>query len=126
METFPEQNLWRSPSLTLCTPFLPHLTTASSLSVNDSSSSAGRKNSLAPQGTKFSTKDMDNDNCMCKCAQMLSGGWWFDACGLSNLNGIYYSVHQHLHKINGIRWHYFRGPSYSLHGTRMMLRPMGA
>nr|AAI29966.1 Angiopoietin 4 [Mus musculus] len=97
-----------------------------SLSVNDSSSSAGRKNSLAPQGTKFSTKDMDNDNCMCKCAQMLSGGWWFDACGLSNLNGIYYSVHQHLHKINGIRWHYFRGPSYSLHGTRMMLRPMGA
>ncbi|XP_052039834.1 angiopoietin-4 [Apodemus sylvaticus] len=97
-----------------------------SLSVNDSSSSAGRKNSLAPQGTKFSTKDVDNDNCMCKCAQMLSGGWWFDACGLSNLNGIYYPVQQHLHKINGIRWHYFRGPSYSLHGTRMMLRPMGA
>ncbi|XP_063139433.1 angiopoietin-4 isoform X6 [Rattus norvegicus] len=97
-----------------------------SLSVNDSSISARLKNSLAPQGTKFSTKDMDNDNCMCKCAQMLSGGWWFDACGLSNLNGIYYPVHQHLHKINGIRWHYFRGPSYSLHGTRMMLRPMGA
>ncbi|GAB1287033.1 Angiopoietin-4 [Apodemus speciosus] len=97
-----------------------------SFSVNDSSSSAGRKNSLAPQGTKFSTKDMDNDNCMCKCAQMLSGGWWFDACGLSNLNGIYYPVHEHLHKINGIRWHYFRGPSYSLHGSRMMLRPMGA
>ncbi|XP_028743286.1 angiopoietin-4 [Peromyscus leucopus] len=97
-----------------------------SLSVNASSSSTGLKNSLAPRGTKFSTSDMDNDNCMCKCAQMMSGGWWFDACGLSNLNGIYYPVHQHLHKINGIRWHYFRGPSYSLHGTRMMLRPMGA
>ncbi|XP_059115643.1 angiopoietin-4 [Peromyscus eremicus] len=97
-----------------------------SLSVNASSSSSGLKNSLAPHGTKFSTSDMDNDNCMCKCAQMMSGGWWFDACGLSNLNGIYYPVHQHLHKINGIRWHYFRGPSYSLHGTRMMLRPMGA
>ncbi|XP_005072586.1 angiopoietin-4 isoform X2 [Mesocricetus auratus] len=97
-----------------------------SLLVNASSSSTGLKNSLAPRGTKFSTSDMDNDNCMCKCAQMMSGGWWFDACGLSNLNGIYYPVHQHLHKINGIRWHYFRGPSYSLHGTRMMLRPMGA
>ncbi|CAO2578347.1 Angpt4 [Lemmus lemmus] len=97
-----------------------------SLSVNASSNSSGFKNSLAPQGTKFSTRDMDNDNCMCKCAQMLSGGWWFDACGLSNLNGIYYPVHQHLQKINGIRWHYFRGPSYSLHGTRMMLRPMDA
>ncbi|OBS74910.1 hypothetical protein A6R68_14545 [Neotoma lepida] len=97
-----------------------------SLSVNASSSPTGLKNSLAPWGTKFSTSDMDNDNCMCKCAQMMSGGWWFDACGLSNLNGIYYPVHQHLHKINGIRWHYFRGPSYSLHGTRMMLRPMGA
>ncbi|CAH6777109.1 angiopoietin-4 [Phodopus roborovskii] len=97
-----------------------------SLLVNTSSSSTGLKNSLAPRGTKFSTGDMDNDNCMCKCAQMMSGGWWFDACGLSNLNGIYYPVQQHLHKINGIRWHYFRGPSYSLHGTRMMLRPMGA
>ncbi|XP_005363233.1 angiopoietin-4 [Microtus ochrogaster] len=97
-----------------------------SFSVNASSSSSGFKNSLAPQGTKFSTSDMDNDNCMCKCAQMMSGGWWFDACGLSNLNGIYYPVRQHLHKLNGIRWHYFRGPSYSLQGTRMMLRPMVA
>ncbi|XP_051000772.1 angiopoietin-4, partial [Acomys russatus] len=98
-----------------------------SFSVNgSSSSSAGFKSSLPPQGTKFSTSDMDNDNCMCKCAQMMSGGWWFDACGLSNLNGIYYPFHQHLNKLNGIRWHYFRGPGYSLHGTRMMLRPMSA
>ncbi|KAK7807452.1 hypothetical protein U0070_025084, partial [Myodes glareolus] len=95
-----------------------------SLFVNASSSSSGFKNSLSPQGTKFSTSDMDNDNCMCKCAQMMSGGWWFDACGLSNLNGIYYPVRQHLNKINGIRWHYFRGPGYSLHSARMMLRPM--
>ncbi|KAL1785388.1 angiopoietin-4 [Sigmodon hispidus] len=97
-----------------------------SLSVNSSSSPTGLRNSLAPQGTKFSTIDMDNDNCMCKCAQIMSGGWWFDACGLSNLNGIYYPSHQRLHKINGVRWQYFRGSSYSLHGTRMMLRPMGA
>uniref|UniRef100_A0A452T0L6 Angiopoietin-2 n=1 Tax=Ursus maritimus TaxID=29073 RepID=A0A452T0L6_URSMA len=78
--------------------------------------------SLVLQGTNFSTRDADNDNCLCKCAQMLSGGWWFDACGLSNLNGIYYPARHHARKLNGIRWHYFQGPSYSLRATRMMLR----
>lgn len=29
---------------------------------------------MALQGTRFSTRDADNDNCLCKCAQMLSGG----------------------------------------------------
>lgn len=52
-------------------------------------------------------------------------GWWFDACGLSNLNGIYYPARHHMRKLNGIRWYYFQGPSYSLRATRMMLRPMG-
>ncbi|KAB0399360.1 hypothetical protein E2I00_005077, partial [Balaenoptera physalus] len=50
-------------------------------------------------------------------------GWWFDACGLSNLNGIYYPARHHVRKLNGIRWHYFQGPSYSLRSTRMMVRP---
>lgn len=52
-------------------------------------------------------------------------GWWFDACGLSNLNGIYYPARHHVRKLNGIRWHYFQGPSYSLRATRMMVRPIG-
>lgn len=52
-------------------------------------------------------------------------GWWFDACGLSNLNGIYYPARQHVRKLNGIRWHYFQGPGYSLRATRMMVRPVG-
>uniref|UniRef100_H0X7Z3 Angiopoietin 4 n=1 Tax=Otolemur garnettii TaxID=30611 RepID=H0X7Z3_OTOGA len=95
------------------------------LSLSGYSGSAGRQSSLVLQGTKFSTRDADNDNCLCKCAQMLSGGWWFDACGLSNLNGIYYPARHHVRKLNGIRWHYFQGPSYSLRATRMMLRPVG-
>ncbi|XP_006860792.1 PREDICTED: angiopoietin-4 [Chrysochloris asiatica] len=94
------------------------------LSLSGYSGSAGRQSSLVLQGTNFSTADADNDNCHCKCAQMLSGGWWFDACGLSNLNGNYYSLHQHMRKLNGIRWHYFKGPSYSLRATRMMIRPV--
>ncbi|NXB22550.1 ANGP4 protein, partial [Rhagologus leucostigma] len=93
------------------------------LSLQDYGGTAGQQSGLALQGTRFSTRDADNDNCLCKCAQMLSGGWWFDACGLSNLNGIYYPARNNIRKLNGIRWHHFQGPSYSLKGTRMMIRP---
>ncbi|XP_049673406.1 angiopoietin-4 isoform X2 [Accipiter gentilis] len=93
------------------------------LSLQDYSGTAGQQSGMALQGTRFSTRDSDNDNCLCKCAQMLSGGWWFDACGLSNLNGIYYPARHNIRKLNGIRWHHFQGPSYSLKGTRMLIRP---
>ncbi|XP_036088863.1 angiopoietin-1 isoform X3 [Rousettus aegyptiacus] len=85
---------------------------------------AGKQSSLILHGADFSTKDADNDNCMCKCALMLTGGWWFDACGPSNLNGMFYTSGQNLGKLNGIKWHYFKGPSYSLHSTTMMIRPL--
>ncbi|XP_041665526.1 angiopoietin-1 isoform X2 [Cheilinus undulatus] len=88
------------------------------------SGTAGRQSSLVIHGADFSTKDMDNDNCMCKCALMLTGGWWFDACGPSNLNGMYFTQGQHVGKLNGIKWHYFKGPSYSLRATVMMIRPL--
>ncbi|XP_007900879.1 angiopoietin-1 [Callorhinchus milii] len=87
------------------------------------SGTAGRQSSLVLHGASFSTKDLDHDNCICKCAQMLTGGWWFDACGPSNLNGMYYSAGQNLGKLNGIKWHYFKGPSYSLRAVAMMIRP---
>ncbi|XP_071223467.1 angiopoietin-1-like isoform X2 [Salvelinus alpinus] len=88
------------------------------------SGTAGRQSSLVIHGADFSTKDMDNDNCICKCALMLTGGWWFDACGPSNLNGMYFTKGQHVGKLNGIKWHYFKGPSYSLRATTMMIRPL--
>ncbi|XP_078804279.1 angiopoietin-1 isoform X2 [Oryzias latipes] len=88
------------------------------------SGTAGKQSSLNPHGAGFSTRDQDNDNCdHCKCALMLTGGWWFDACGFSNLNGIYYTVGHNIRKLNGIKWHHFRGPSYSLRSTSMMVRP---
>uniref|UniRef100_A0A8C4WC98 Angiopoietin 4 n=1 Tax=Gopherus evgoodei TaxID=1825980 RepID=A0A8C4WC98_9SAUR len=93
------------------------------ISLKGYSGTAGQQSGIVLQGINFSTRDSDNDNCFCKCAQMLSGGWWFDACGLSNLNGIYYPAKHNVRKLNGIRWHYFQGPSYSLKGTRMMIRP---
>lgn len=87
------------------------------------SGTAGQQSSLASNGPGFSTRDVDNDKCACKCALMMTGGWWFDACGLSNLNGIYYTVGHNIRKLNGIKWHHFRGPSYSLQSTAMMIRP---
>ncbi|XP_062444932.1 angiopoietin-4 [Rhea pennata] len=95
------------------------------LALQGYSGTAGPRSAMVLQGASFSTRDADHDNCLCKCAQMLSGGWWFDACGLSNLNGVYYPARHNIRKLNGIRWHYFQGPSYSLKGTRMLIRPAG-
>ncbi|ELK10061.1 Angiopoietin-2 [Pteropus alecto] len=52
-----------------------------------------------------------------------TGGWWFDACGPSNLNGMYYPQRQSTNKFNGIKWYYWKGSGYSLKATAMMIRP---
>ncbi|XP_011189962.2 angiopoietin-related protein 2-like [Zeugodacus cucurbitae] len=49
-------------------------------------------------GYKFSTYDRDNDGeDLWNCAEYLEGGWWFNGCDDSNLNGVYgdndYGVH---------------------------------
>ncbi|KAM3932353.1 angiopoietin-2 [Leptodactylus fuscus] len=85
---------------------------------------AGKINSISQPGNEFSTKDADNDKCICKCSQMATGGWWFDACGPSNLNGMYYSLGQNTNKFNGIKWYYWKGSGYSLKATTMMIRPV--
>ncbi|XP_007946257.1 angiopoietin-2 [Orycteropus afer afer] len=84
---------------------------------------AGKISSISQPGNDFSTKDADNDKCVCKCSQMLTGGWWFDACGPSNLNGMYYPQRQNTNKFNGIKWYYWKGSGYSLKATTMMIRP---
>lgn len=50
-------------------------------------------------------------------------GWWFDACGPSNLNGMYYQQGQNSNRFNGIKWYYWKGSGYSLKSTTMMIRP---
>eukprot|EP00079_Xenopus_tropicalis_P010900 XP_002936261.1 PREDICTED: angiopoietin-2-like isoform X1 [Xenopus tropicalis] len=93
------------------------------LLVRGYSGTAGRTSSFSPTGTEFSTKDVDNDRCSCRCAQMATGGWWFDACGPSNLNGIYYQGGQSTAKFNGLKWHYWKGPTHGLKSVSMMIRP---
>ncbi|KAM3595982.1 uncharacterized protein V6R79_006348 [Siganus canaliculatus] len=94
-----------------------------SLHAEGFSGTAGRTNSLTHSGTQFSTKDRDNDRCTCKCAQLASGGWWFEACGPSNLNGIYYPSSSSVVRYNGIKWYYWKGPNLMATMTTMMVRP---
>ncbi|XP_008419816.1 angiopoietin-2b isoform X2 [Poecilia reticulata] len=94
-----------------------------SLHTDGFSGTAGKTSSLTHTGSQFSTKDRDNDRCTCKCAQLASGGWWFDACGPSNLNGIYYPVSSNVLRFNGIKWYYWKGPNLLATMTTMMVRP---
>ncbi|XP_058474469.1 angiopoietin-2b [Solea solea] len=94
-----------------------------SLHAEGFSGTAGRTSSLTHSGTQFSTKDRDNDQCTCKCAQLASGGWWFEACGPSNLNGIYYPATSSVVRYNGIKWYYWKGPNLTATMTTMMVRP---
>ncbi|XP_068613207.1 angiopoietin-2-like [Brachionichthys hirsutus] len=87
------------------------------------SGTAGKTSSIGQPVSDFSTKDADNDKCVCKCSQLTTGGWWFDACGPSNLNGMYYPHGQNSNRFNGIKWYYWKGSGYSLKSTAMMIRP---
>ncbi|XP_037940249.1 angiopoietin-related protein 7-like isoform X2 [Teleopsis dalmanni] len=79
-------------------------------------------------GYKFSTYDMDNDGCLeCNCAQAHMGAWWYNWCEQSNLFGKYYlDNYSSAPSFQGMYWHHFRGPNYSLRAARMMIRPVAA
>ncbi|XP_011607366.2 angiopoietin-2b [Takifugu rubripes] len=94
-----------------------------SLHAENYSGTAGRMSSLAHSGTQFSTKDRDNDRCTCRCAQLASGGWWFEACGPSNLNGVFYPSSTSAVRYSGIKWYYWKGPNLMATMATMMVRP---
>uniref|UniRef100_UPI00358EBA3B angiopoietin-4-like isoform X1 n=2 Tax=Myxine glutinosa TaxID=7769 RepID=UPI00358EBA3B len=86
--------------------------------------SLGNHGSLPAPNAPFSTPDQDNDDCRCHCAKLSSAGWWFEACGPSNLNGLYYPRDNHLGHFDGVKWHYWKGSSYSLRSAHVMLKPL--
>ncbi|XP_063056656.1 angiopoietin-related protein 3 [Engraulis encrasicolus] len=77
-------------------------------------------------GMKFSTKDRDNDNHdESNCARNYTGGWWFNACGDTNLNGKYLWLKSRGRTLRrkGIYWKPGKGTSYTLKSTKISLVP---
>lgn len=77
-------------------------------------------------GMMFSTKDSDNDMWVGEfgdnCANEKRGGWWYNNCAESNLNGHPYTSKEEAFS-DGIIWTHFRGWKYSLKKTSMKVRP---
>ncbi|XP_038061059.1 microfibril-associated glycoprotein 4-like [Patiria miniata] len=71
----------------------------------------------------FSTKDRDNDAWESSCAEYVQGGgWWYNACLYSNLNGRYSLPDEPAVRLTGIIWDDFRGLYYSLKASSMKMR----
>ena len=92
------------------------------LSVSGYSGTAGDSLTIGHDGHKFSTRDQDNDaNTLESCAITYKGGWWYNACHYSNLNGLYHGG-TYTSNADGVNWYSWRGHSYSLKFTEMKLR----
>jgi len=70
---------------------------------------------------QFSTKDQDNDISYGNCASAWEGGWWFNQCYISFLNGEY---RMGLTNQGGsVIWQTFKGSRYSLKIADMKIKP---
>ncbi|XP_063322794.1 angiopoietin-related protein 1a [Pelmatolapia mariae] len=76
-------------------------------------------------GKQFTTLDRDKDSFSGNCAHFHKGGWWYNACGQTNLNGVWYSGGVYRSKFqDGIFWADYGGGFYSLKSVRLMMRPI--
>ncbi|XP_029973837.1 angiopoietin-related protein 7 [Salarias fasciatus] len=75
--------------------------------------------------TNFSTINKDNDKCVDHCASLRKGGYWYNCCTDSNLNGVFYRYGEHTKSTDGITWYGWHGPNYSLKRVEMKVRPVG-
>ena len=57
-------------------------------------------------GMQFSTRRRDNDKYKFNCAYNAKGGWWFYACFVGYLNGLYGR--------GGLRWSTWRGETLKI------------
>jgi len=71
-------------------------------------------------GYPFSTKDLDNDSYSGNCAVICKGGWWYNSCQQSNLNGIYH--HGMYRGGDGVYWNQWKDDSAKR--AEMKIRPV--
>ncbi|XP_076371180.1 techylectin-5B-like [Tachypleus tridentatus] len=71
----------------------------------------------------FTTRDRDNDKSEKNCATIYKGGWWYNNCHKSNLNGLFLGG-PHAESAVGINWYHWKGHKYSLKKTEMKIRPI--
>ncbi|XP_034115377.1 angiopoietin-related protein 2-like [Drosophila albomicans] len=67
------------------------------------------------EGLKFSTFDNEHDLWNKECAQIHKGGWWYNHCTASNLNGLY---SMHGSKYTQMYWTHY----VPLKSVQMMIR----
>ncbi|KFM82805.1 Techylectin-5A, partial [Stegodyphus mimosarum] len=92
------------------------------LHVNGYSGDAGDSLQVAHNNQQFSTKDRDNDKLADDtCAQIYKGGWWYNACHASNLNGLYLRG-KHEGYDDGITWFTWKGQYESMDTVEIKLR----
>ena len=73
---------------------------------------------------KFSTYDQDNDMAFdVHCAQEYKGGWWYNHCFSSNLNGAYLSQNNSsTSDCQSVVWYHWKHSCTPLRRTVMMIR----
>ncbi|XP_044127302.1 angiopoietin-2-like [Bufo gargarizans] len=72
------------------------------------------RNGTNQHSSAFSTEDLPNDNChpLCvlgdimylSCSEQFSAGWWFNACGSANLNGVWRSPPRYKRWVSSVSW----------------------
>jgi len=72
-------------------------------------------------GMAFSAKDHDMDLWTGDCSQTRGGGgWWYNGCGLANLNGQNFG--KPTRSYDGILWYFYGRDNRSFKSSRMMIR----
>jgi len=72
-------------------------------------------------GNMFSTYDNDNDGHGTDCANSYRGAWWYNACHVSNLNGLYQWIGE-TQNDQGVVWHNLQNSDVYLKFAEMKVR----
>ncbi|XP_071487668.1 ficolin-2-like [Diadema antillarum] len=74
------------------------------------------------QSMPFTTYDRDNDLAKANCGEVYPGGWWYNSCLYSNLNGRYLGPDNE-EFARGVTWYEFGGFYRSLKFSEIKVRP---